>query len=85
MSRYVMPDTWHSLIETIMALVVPVKRPCGAISFSGTSMVMLGESFPTGTLLSPQNLVGALTVSRWGSPVMSSPPGWRQSMNFLLG
>ena len=41
-----MPDTWHSLVESIVAMAVPAKRPCGAVSTGGTSTVMFGESSP---------------------------------------
>ena len=70
MSRYVVPDTmsWCSLIETIMAMVVPAKRPCGVVSSCETPTDMCGELSPHRDLAISAKLGGGFHCCVLGAP-----------------
>ena len=84
MSRLVVPDTtsWCSLVVAIVAMAVPTKRPCGAVSSGWTSMVVHSESSPHKDLA-----ISAKTGGGFCCCVMGLPGGvftlWPETVNEL--
>ena len=70
MSRQVVPvaTSCHSHIDIIVAMAVPTKRPCGAVSSSGTSMDMCGELPPCRDLAISTKLGGGFHCCVLGLP-----------------